>query len=540
VKQRKYPRVATCALTLAMVGCGSTDSGEGRENPPRVAVSSQQAALTAQENTEQALRGVLDAGGFLADSATLAEGLDSAFGGGGDCATITACAVNEPCDPPVETECEGDSLSVDDLEETRQELHEALDELVSFLRDEIFIDDNLESDDGTYSVYLLPESLFCDRGEGDSSTADTSGAEPLPDAELPIADELADDEISVDDDCAVDYATLQPRLRLSSPGDGDIDVDVLLTEDKSNPISLQLYHDRVGATWDLGEFKKTLESAGQELDGVETFEGKLGVELVRLGSLDYALRANVLQDVHVVGGDPGEEIEVLLAASSPTLELEFNGNDKTVSGAVNYGALNVIAPLSMFMGDDEAYDDQGNLLPPKQYTGMIDAVLGGLNASLTFDGNTDAITIENVGLGDVTSTVMHDGDEILALDVNPDDDRRFDVTVESTGDSSGTLAFSPTLDVSLAMNFANLQDQVDDIPGFMLSDTIRLWFEGNNPTIEVGEEQLEVVSGTLHLDSASEPATNVTVEAGMCLAEAPESDMEPASLAEGFAATTCQ
>ncbi len=523
--------------TVVLVACSTDpgDDGESSGRPERVEISSQGAALTAQENTEAALRGVLNAGAFLAESTTMAESLSSVAGSSSE-SCYTEAVPCADCESGVlyEEVCdvEEEEVTTADLEEARQDMHDALDELLSFLREDVFTPDNLESEDATEAVYLLPASILCD----DEDSGADPGSSPVvtPDGQITGDVVAIEAEAEEGESCEESVERLQPRLRLSSPGEGDVDVDFLLTDERRNPMSFQLYTDRVGVTVDLGELKATVEAAGEDLEGVQELDGEVGLELVRNSATNYSLRLNVLRDLVVAGGDADETVELMVAASSPTMELNVDGDAKALTGTINYGAINVAAPLSAFM-DDEEYDEAGNLLPPKTYTGMIDAVLGGLNGSLTFDGTTDVLTLENLGLGDVSTTVSHDGNTLISVDVNPDDGRRFDLQIEE-GEVSPTLTFSPTLDVRLGLGFTHIADQVDDIPTAFLDDTIRLWFEGNEPSVEFADAGLKVASGTLHLESASE---NVSVESGMCLVES-ASDEEPSSLAGAFEAGVCE
>jgi hypothetical protein len=160
---------------------------------------------------------------------------------------------------------------------------------------------------------------------------------------------------------------------------------------------------------------------------------------------------------------------------------------------------------------------------------MIAAVLGGLDGTFTFDGMTDTFSLSNLGLGDETTTVAHDGNTLLALDVNASSGRHFDLTVHDT--TSGLeLTFSPTLDVSLAFGFQHIADQVE-VPEALLNDTLRLFFDGQNPSIRGRDNGLEVTSGTLHLTSSKNPGDDVTVSAGMCLLGGAEEETAPLSAA---------
>lgn len=487
------------------------------------------------------MRGVLNAGGFIAESQGIADGLSSLSGSSQSCETVSfECASDATdCLPSTTTECTTveDEVSTDDLLEARQDLHDGLDDLIQLLSDEIFIDENLEAEDETHATFRIPASLFCSEDDSPtlvspSSPDDGSGVTPAP-----LEPEAPTDDGDVE--CEEDYELLQPRLRLSSPRAGDIDVEILLTEEQRNPITLQLYHDRLGAELNLGELLETLEASGEELDGVSKLEGVVGVQLIRNAATDYSLSLNVVERVALVAGEADERVEVTVGTNSPSMELRLDGAAKTITGSYDWGALSLVAPLAAFMADEE-YDEFGNPLPMKEYAGIVSALLGGINGSLRFDGNADSLLLEGLGLGDVSSTIEHDGNELLKLDVNPDDGRRFDLLIAAEGDGAATLTFSPTLDVRAKLGFAHIADQVDDLQRFLLDDEVRVWLEGEDPSVHVSEEAVSPLDATLHVESSTDPSSSVSVGPGMCLVAVDESDDEPATFASAFEAAVCE
>ena len=321
-----------------------------------------------------------------------------------------------------------------------------------------------------------------------------------------------------------------------------MDVAVLLSEQQNNPVTLRLYHDRLGLVLDLGELKATLDAVEAPIEGLSELDGKLSAELVRNADLDVSLRFNVLEQLVIVAGDAGEEVSVGLAPSSPSAELRLDGSAHTVTGTYDFGAFNLNMPLGTFFSDDEEnYDDLGNPIAPKTYTGLISVLLGGLNGQLTLDGTTDVLGFKGLGLGNVSTTVHHDDDLLLQVDINQDHGRRFDLQVQGNPDAGPTLSFSPTLDVRLLLGFEHLLDQVPDIDSTLLNDRLRLWFEGKDPSLQPQDEQIRVVSGILHFDSEMAPESSVSVSAGMCLLGADsETDTPPVSLADAFVSGVCQ
>jgi hypothetical protein len=90
----------------------------------------------------------------------------------------------------------------------------------------------------------------------------------------------------------------------------------------------------------------------------------------------------------------------------------------------------------------------------------------------------------------------------------------------SPTENGAEVRISPGFDLKLAFAFEHIADQFEGIADYLMNETLHFWFEGESPAIEVHDEQLQVTSGTLHLDSQADPSLAVTVAAGMCLGEA--------------------
>ncbi len=499
--------------------CGTTDEQ----------VSGQQLAITAQENLEQALRGVSRAGSFVADSAALAKMLEPiAEGEGSDCIASppAPCAPGQVCPAPTTT-CEPDDgeLEVEDLQETRDEINEAIDELVENLRERVFTPENLESEDATSATYKLGASFYCDGGDAGADVSEPTSGELLP---PPTTGE-------VDPDCAEQANRLQLRLRLSSASEGNVDVELLVSSERRNPATLELYRDHVGLSVDLGEYLAAVRAAGEDTGEIVALDGTVAAELRRNAELDYSLRYGVTQAVHFASldADNGETTEVSLGASFPMMELRLDGNQRTITGNYDFGTLGVSLPLENFHGDDDqSFGVNGELPEPEApYTGTIDAFLAGIEGGITLDGNSDELRLVNLGLGEQSSTVKYNGQLIAQLDVNPEQNRHFDLIARKVDDEHSTLTFAPGLDARVLLDFAPLASQIPDLPDYLLGDTIRAFFTGEEPTIEPSHGQVKVVTGTLNVTSERVPGASLVVPAGSCLIDDEADDSAPGAAA---------
>jgi len=497
------------AGSLPLVACGPTTTDADDEGgDPGVDL-----AKIAIDNTEKALLGAHAAGSFIADSSTFAESLSSL--GGETC--VTDCT-----DTCIET-CTADPVTLADLQEGRDEIRTGINDLILQLRDETFTTQTLEGTTSSSATYRFGVEELCGEIVSD---------EPAP-APAPAPEPMYDPE-------CVDYANrLQPRVRFTSAGTGNVDAAIQLTSSRRTVASCEFHQDHVNVSVDLGEVKATLESIGEDLGTLANLDGTVAFEIRQNADLDYSMLASVVQDIvlAIADEDTGDEMEVSLGRSEPMMELRLNGNARNITGSTNYGAITVAGPLNAFRDSftDVEYDPiTGEELPGTPYTGDIELFVAGVESSITFDGSTDHLLIEGMGMGDASSTLKFDGQVISQFDFNPANGRHVDIGIDSTSNGA-VLTFTPTLDVNLLLNFTPLLPQIPDISPSLLNEQIRIWFDGMNPSIETGGDQVKIVSGTLNITSAATPEANISVPAGMCLVDS--GAVEPTNEAIGTLAS---
>jgi hypothetical protein len=502
----------TC-LSVGMLACGG--------DPELLEISSSQAALTASENTERALQGVIDAADFLASSTSIAETL-SAFGGSEETCESTGAFCPDGVDcPPPETVCTSDEVSEADLEENRQAIRDDADELVRRLREEIFVEANLESETSTSATYRLGPEVLCSADDSDAPPSG-SGAPAF--------------EPELDADCVDQVDRLEPRLVLTSPREGDIDVTLLLGSERHAPLTLSLYRQSLGLRVDLAEGLAVARELGDDLEAIHELSGLLELRLVENAARDYSLELNVLEAVSAEVESDGDVLTTSLGASSPAWNVRVDGNANALSAGFDLAAFRLTGPLRAFADAFAGSEDRdvaepstgAAYLPPEQtpeepappmertYTGVLDLFLAGLSGTLHYTADSDVLAFEDLGFGDSTSTLEHDGNRLLALDLNAAAGRRVNLTF-TPSDEGTQIDITPSFDLRLALAFHFIADQFDGIADYLLDDTLHAWFEGDSPSLEAKDEQLRVLSGTLHIESQAQPSANLSVAAGMCL-----------------------
>lgn len=475
-------------------------------------ISSSQAALTASENSERALQGLIDAADFLSDSNSVAQALSRMGGTSESCTSSAAfCTNNASCTPT--TICETEEADPVDIEEARTELREDMQDLVRQLRERILIPANLESETATSATYRLGASVLCDDDDAPDAPGNNGGA------------------TNQDSDCVEQANRLQLRLRLTSEREGDVDVTLQVGQERNEPVVFELHEHSLGVRVDLGEALAVARELGEDAGDYERLAGELQLQLVENAARDYSLELNVLSAIEAVVRSDGDRMEVSLGASSPALELRVDGNARRMLAGMDLRSFRMKGPLRLFadaFGTDD--DSDGASFPPGEldlvapepaepnYHGVIDIFLSGLQGTLEYVAESDVLELNGLGFGDATSTIQHDGHSLLALDLNAAQGRHVDLVLTPEGDHT-KITISPGFDLKLALAFHQVADQVEGIADYLLSDTWHFWSEGDEPSVIAEDDQLRVVSGTLHFDSAEDPSANVSVAAGMCLVE---------------------
>jgi hypothetical protein len=510
----------TC-LSMGVVAC------EGEQE--LLEISSSQAALTAAENSERALQGVLDAADFLAASTSIAETLNAFSAGSETCESAGVACLDGAACPEPETHCTTDEVNPEELEQARQDIRESAVKLVRELRERVLIEANLESSTSTSATYNLSADVLC--SESDEPDAPLAGTPDL------------------DEDCVEQVTRLTPRLVLTSPREGDIDVTLQLGSERHEPLTLALYHDSLGVRLDLGEALAVARELGEdeELESIQELSGRLELRLVENAARDYSLELNVLEKLEAVIDSDGDHLSASLGASSPAWNVRVDGNSQTLSAGVDLAAFRLVGPLralsSLFESDDR--DSAPGLLSeeepePRSYTGILDLFLAGLTGTVSYTADSDVLAIDQLGFGDGTSSLKHDGNTLLSLDLNPTSGRRVNLQMSSTALGTQVL-ITPSFDLRLALGFHYIADQFEGLASYLLDDTLRVWFGGDAPELALGDA-LRVTAGTLHIESAANPELNVTVEAGMCLSgeSGSDTDGDAAHPLSSLEVTACQ
>jgi hypothetical protein len=288
----------------------------------------------------------------------------------------------------------------------------------------------------------------------------------------------------------------------------------------------------------------------------DSLSGVLSASLIKNAEQNFSLNFGVLDTLafSVAAGEPGQAVTGLLETSPDAFSMLMDGISNTISVAVDWKALDLSVPGSEFCsvetdcgaaeGQPEVCTETSNC-GAKEQNGNFRLHLDGVSAGTVLEDNATEIVIDNIGLGDATSSVNLNAEPLVEIDVNPSDNRRFSMQIQDTPDGA-LVTFEPKLDLRVATTLSNLSAKLQaDLPEWLEDQIFDLTF-GGPPRAQVlvpdncadANHYLEVVEGTLTMSSTA-LASPIEVEAGMCLVG---SDLEGEELhpLETIAAGTCE
>lgn len=399
-----------------------------------------------------------DLGHVLRETAAAADGgealipsgsmniLERALGQGGTSAAASLLkAPSDPADPGFDT-----------------------DAIIDQLNTKIFLAAN-EVEPG---VYRVPADLAC---------------------EETIYDDLGNATTSIDPDCAASWDRMALRIRVEEDG-STLRFAIQLGAAHDEPLEISLSHTKLSLSVDLDEAEdaaRAIATAFGEQAPNADLSGKVTGTLTVLGAAHVGVDLTVDRALHVAVADQGDSLTGpeafrLDSAASHVLSLDLDGGATAGSLAVDLGATTLHVP--------DAEDPFDLDLPGASFSAH--AAAGG------------SLQIDNISLGDRTTTLSKNGAVGLAIDLNPTSGRKLDAKVTSAGGVE-TLEVSPKLDIRIATNHAVLGDEMGtyDVTGVLLDGKIR----GSDAS-----DQIEVVSGTFAI--ATNPASfGFSATAGQCV-----------------------
>lgn len=493
---------ALVALTAMGVACNPN----GDKGPDYLAIDAAKVNAAAQRHLTSHLSGAAKAVAVLDDSRLVG---DLMGGEGPECPEGTLCSGGGA----------GGNFDYD----------EAADAIATWLSENVFTNDSVESDNGTAVVYRLRPEVICGQDDGE-------GEEVL------------------DEECVTVLTEHPFRLTVRSQAEDELEIYVTIGEHHVG--DFELFSTHLSATANLEGIAEALRAIAttleEDLDGFpDVLTGSLRAALIRDGDEAYTLAFSVNSSVVIASGEAGDDdfynVEL---ASADALRVSFDAQAGTVVPKVDFKGVRVEAALELIAGgsgeecewiynDALGYDEWVcTAVEREPYTGTILVNLAGVNGEGILDVTQELLSLTGLGLGDETSTVKFNNETVLALDVNAYAGRRFDLTIADV-DGGVDFTFSPGLALGLSHSLEALAEQLEDIPGWLLSGSshvaldeadapkVRLFDGGSSSEEEEeGPEAIaQVLAGRLAL-SASALDEAIRIEAPQCVVPSEEEDTE--------------
>lgn len=325
-----------------------------------------------------------------------------------------------------------------------------------------------------------------------------------------------DAEGVVDAECAAQIDDLELRIRATEAGDG-LDLGLRIGPDQAEPLVLELRTDRASVVVSLADAKEAVaflsQGSEEDVELPEVMEGTIAFSLLVPAPDAVELQVSVREEVRleVAVPDSDEVIAFSTEIRDPLYSVRMDGESYGMT--VDVGRTRLSGPWSDIEGD-------GNDL------GLLEIDWRGLSYEIDLSASSDSLVVRNIGLGDGTSTVKLAGETLVAVDINADSGRHFDL--ELTADSAGLplLTVDPGLDLQVSYNLAPLADGGVAVDAPLLNAGYSFTLGGERPSVQPVEADaltsfpggLRVVEGELVI-SADGADADVVVPAGQCLVE---------------------
>jgi hypothetical protein len=529
------------------VGCDTSDEG-GSESEP-TPLTHEQGHNLIQSTIQSRSQSLEDRLRFLDGDERLVNALNTMFGGSEEICEIYFTPEGEEIE-----EC--DTFEDEDtVEPIRVDFMEGTEDMISGLMEELTPE--LQVQDATQLTYRLNPRSFCEQetenGEWDEFDPefDSEFAEDGRDEDFdsPPEDNRGDQrpvdpesepQVELDEGCLEMMEREQPMIRLMEAGDG-MNAEILVGQNQEVLMSATLNSQtaRFGIELEaLSRILKDLASeAGEDAERDPEFEGEgegIDFNLEMRGAISLELDTsidqvatfsfNVDRPISITGQVEGlDEINVNFPAAQDVISISSDSRTPSIRLGLSIPKLTqaLSAPLQ---GEEWEYDDETGEERFIEAGPLheISAVLGGLdlafNLALVEEGINTTI---DVGLGDESSTIHIDNQQVLKVDLNPNHNRQISINLDHS-----QLNEESTM-ISLASELHALNIDVDlssiseiEAPEWLLNEMYRVAFTsaaGQLPAVEFLEEGLKVAAGRLEI-SADRADISHVAEGGQCIA----------------------
>jgi len=343
------------------------------------------------------------------------------------------------------------------------------DAIIKMLNEELFTDANYLGG----GVYKVPASMVCTE-----TTYDSSGN--------PVT--------AINQDCA--HAIDRAQLRVRVEEDDGLRFWVQIDSNHDEPLGFLLRHDELAVTINLDDATDAMialaQMFGTQAPNVD-LSGQITASVQIIGEAHAKIALTFDRALAIKFADQGVDLNSadafrFASAQANVFAIELDGH--ATKGSFDLG-----------LGETTAH-------VPHDVDPATDYFLAGATVNATFQANT--LTLNNISLGNKTTTVSVGGQQAASVDLNPNDGRKLSATVTlDPGTLTETVTVSPRLELLASVNHALLGDTQP------VYDVTRVFLDGSLRSTAL-PDQVEVVSGTYSI--ATTPAQyGFSATAGQCV-----------------------
>ena len=552
------PLISLSMGSCLLFGCfDSENETSGSEAPEPLTHESAHSLLSS---TIQSQSGSLEERlRFLDGDERLMEALNSLFGGSEE-----ECYFDYDEEGNEFEVCETFEDSEDDDQQIRIDFMEGTEEMISSILEELAPE--LQIPDEDQLTYSLTASRLCestveddfeddwedeDYYEGDEEYfAEEGGFSDEPENEmLPVTEEPEENEpeVEIDQDCLRIMEQEQPRVRLQAAGDG-IQADLLLNQGQERLVSAVLNSTTAKVSLNLSSLSRMIETMNSDSEDAEgqgeenedifndlnlQMSGIISLEMNTATQNQAIFTASVDEAIQIIGQVDGvEEINFTFPQAPRVFVVSSDSETPAFNLALNLPKL--VQSFSTSLSAEYEYDEETgeDVLVSEGPVREILATLGGLNLALDLKLVDEGIeSIIEVGLGQESTSIAIDNEQVIAVDLNPDHGRllSFKFDHNSAQAESLWLKFASELHaLKVDLNLGLIPD-IEAPLGFA-DELYRLTFTSQNnelPELILGgaDSFIQVLNGHLEIE-AERGGILHEAEGGMCINPVEESDQD--------------
>ena len=541
---QQFGCVAMIDLSL-FVGCDQSqelsDSEMSNVEPAVETITSQQAHALIETRTQEQVETLEQRLRFLDGDRRLVQAFNDLFGGSEECVYTYDQETGEEFEECFESEEE-------ELESIEIDFTEGLDDAISDLLAELSPDRVIADTDEL--SYRVPTEMLCE-----VTVDEFDEEEPLEIMgefrEGDQNDTEADTEVETEIDpvCLEVMERHQPQLRLVGYGDG-IRGELLVNQGETVAFTAILTSTEARLSADLKVLRDVaaeMEEADRDPNDAQPFElptvsGTISVALLTQEINRATFQFDVLEPVTIQGqfDDEVDNINITIPASEGLFTLSSDASTPSIKLNLNLPSMS--HQLSTYLGelfsDDEEFEDdfedefydedtsEDRLDEPaeEQDRGPLRQLkikVGGVNFGVELQLVDTIRTIFEIGLGDESTTLNIDNNEVVKVDLNADSGRRvrFELSHEDMSEQlKSTLTFLTSQNLLQVTSKLGLIEEIE-APDFMSDEIFKFSAtasEEMTPIIALIEEQLQVVEGLFKMEAVNASRT-VEVDAGQCI-----------------------